>query len=325
MKAIVFEQPGGPGVLRLSEVPNPIPTPEQLLVRVRATGLNRADILQRLGKYPSPQGESEILGLEIAGEVLKVGAAAQGFALGDRVFALVGGGGYAEQATVDYRMALKIPNGWSFYEAAAIPEAFFIAQETIFTLGHLEAGESILIHAAGSGVGTASVQMARSVGARVFVTAGTASKIRKARELGAEGGCNYKEHDFVTWVQEMTHGQGVNLIQDPIGSAYWDRNIQCLRKGGRLVLLGLMGGVTTEINLNTVLTKRLTIMGTVLRSRSLEEKISIVQQFRECWLPLLVSGSICPTIDTVYPLTQVADAHRHMEANKNIGKVVLEV
>ncbi len=325
MKAITFENSGGPEVLRLAEVADPEPGPEQVLIRVRATALNRADLLQRMGKYPPPAGESDILGLEVAGEIEAIGPDVIGRSIGDRVFSLTGGGGYAEKAVVDYRMAIPIPEGWSFTKAAAVPEAFLTGQETIFTLGKLRKNETVLIHAAGSGVGTASVQMARLSGAWVLVTAGTREKIHKTLELGANAGCLYTEKDFAKWVREQTNDQGVDLIQDPIGASYWDRNVHCLKEKGRLVLYGLMGGVKQEINMGILLAKRLTVMGTVMRSRPFSEKLDLIKRFQEQWLPLLASGAIHPVIDSTFPLREAAEAHRYMEENKNVGKIVLEV
>jgi putative PIG3 family NAD(P)H quinone oxidoreductase len=325
MQAITVTTPGGPEVLRLTAVPDPVPTPEQVLVRVRATALNRADVMQRLGGYPPPPGESNILGLELAGEVEAVGSAVKNIAPGDHMFGLVGSGGYAEKAVIDARMAMPIPAGWSFAQAAAVPEVFFTAQETMFTLGGLKEGETVLIHAAASGVGTAGIQMARETGARIFVTAGSAEKIQRCLELGATAGCNYKEQDFADWVKEVTNGQGVDLIEDFIGAAYWERNLRCLKTGGRLVLVGLMGGAKVEANLGLIMTKRLQIFGSVLRSRPLADKIAITQRFRAKWLPLLAVGRIKPIIDRILPLAQAADAHRYMEENRNFGKIILEV
>jgi putative PIG3 family NAD(P)H quinone oxidoreductase len=325
MQAITASTPGGPEVLRLSTVPDPTPTAEQALVRVRATALNRADVMQRLGQYPPPPGESNILGLELAGEVEAVGVAVKDIAPGDRVFGLVGSGGYAEKAVIDARMAMPIPAGWSFAQAAAVPEVFFTAQETLFTLGGLQEGETVLIHAAASGVGTAGIQMARETGARTLITAGSAEKIQRCIDLGATAGCNYKERDFAEWVKEVTLGQGVDVIEDFIGAAYWDRNLRSLKTGGRLVLVGLMGGVKVEANLGLVMTKRLQIFGSVLRSRSLADKIAITQRFRAKWLPLLAAGRIKPIIDHIFPLAQTAEAHRYMEENRNFGKIILEV
>ncbi|MBI3303271.1 MAG: NAD(P)H-quinone oxidoreductase [Deltaproteobacteria bacterium] len=325
MQAITFASPGGPEVLRLTTVPDPVPTPEQVLVRVRATALNRADVMQRTGNYPPPPGESDILGLELAGEVEAVGAVVKEFVPGDRVFGLVGSGGYAEKAVIDARMAMPIPAGWSFAQAGAVPEVFFTAQETLFTLGSLKEGETVLIHAAASGVGTAGLQMARETGARILVTAGSAEKIQRCVELGATAGCNYKERDFADWVKEVTNSQGVDLIEDFIGAAYWDKNLRSLKTGGRLVLVGLMGGVKVEANLGLLMTKRLQVFGSVLRSRPLADKITITQRFRAKWLPLLAAGRIKPIIDRIFPLAQVADAHRYMEENRNFGKIILSV
>jgi len=325
MQAITMSAPGGPEVLRLTTVPDPTPAAEQILVRVRATALNRADVMQRMGQYPPPPGESSILGLELAGEVEAVGAAVNDIAPGDRVFGLVGSGGYAEKAVIDARMAMPIPSGWSFAQAAAVPEVFFTAQETLFTLGGLQEGETVLIHAAASGVGTAGIQMARETGARIFVTAGSAEKIQRCIELGATSWCNYKAQDFAEWVKEVTKGQGVYVIEDFIGAAYWERNLRSLKTGGRLVLVGLMGGVKIEANLGLLMTKRLQIFGSVLRSRPLADKIAITRSFRSKWLPLLAAGRIKPIVDRVFPLAQVADAHRYMEENRNFGKIILSL
>ena len=325
MQAITVSAPGGPEVLRLTAVPDPTPTADQVLVRVGATALNRADVMQRLGQYPPPPGESDILGLELAGEVEAVGAAVKDLAPGDRVFGLVGSGGYAEKAVIDARMAMPIPAGWSFVQAAAVPEVFFTAQETLFTLAGVREGETVLIHAAASGVGTAGMQMAREAGARVLVTAGSAEKIQRCLELGAAAGCNYKEQDFAEWVKEVAHGQGVDVIEDFIGAAYWERNLRSLKPGGRLVLVGLMGGVKVEANLGLLMTKRLQVFGSVLRSRPLADKIAITQRFRTRWLPLLAAGRIKPVVDRVFPLAQAADAHRYMEENRNFGKIILAV
>src|SRR5215470_10972200 len=325
MRAITFSTPGGPEVLQLTEVPDPTPRPEQLLVRVRATSLNRADTLQRRGQYPPPLGESDILGLELAGDVEAVGTMTQGFRVGDRVFGLVGGGGYAEKAVIDYRMAMPIPANWSFVEAAAVPEVFFTAQETLFTLGQLAPGETVLIHAGASGVGTAGIQMARHIGARVFATAGTPEKVERITALGAEVGINYKTEDFAARVRELTTRVGVELIQDFVGAAYWQRNLQCLKVDGRLVLVGLMGGTKVEADLGLILRQRLHIIGLTMRSQSLQSKIAITQRFQERWLPLLAQGHIRPIIDTSFALAEAAAAHKYMEDNRNVGKIMLMV
>ncbi len=325
MQAITFDTPGGPQVLKLTQAPGPMPAPEQILVRVHASALNRADTLQRQGNYPPPPGESAILGLELAGEVEVLGSAVTNLAVGDRVFGLVGSGGYAEKAVIDARMAMPIPDGWSFTEAAAVPEVYFTAQETIFTLGSLKQGETILIHAGASGVGTAGIQMARETGAHIFITAGSANKIQHCVELGATAGCNYKEQDFAEWIKDVTDGKGVDVIEDFIGAAYWDKNLQSLKIGGRLILVGLMGGVKAETNLGLILTKRLQVFGSILRGRPLAEKIDITRRFQKNWLPLLTAGTIKPIIDRSFPLAQAGDAHQYMEDNKNFGKIILEV
>ena len=323
MKAITFATCGGPDVLRLEDVAEPIPTADDLLVRVRASALNRADTMQRRGHYPPPPGESDILGLELAGEVEAVGAKASGFKPGDRVFGLVGGGGYAEKACIDYRMAMPIPDGWDFVKAAAVPEVFFTANETLFTLGRLDKGETVLIHAGASGVGTAGIQMARQAGARVLVTVGSDEKVARTEALGADVAINYKATDFAARVLELTDGAGVDLVQDFIGATYWQNNLKCLKTAGRLVLVGLMGGAKVEADLGLIMRKRLQIIGSVMRSQPLENKIAITERFRNRWLPGLEDGRLQPLIDTSFPLAAAAAAHQYMEDNRNVGKIML--
>ena len=326
MKAIIRTGDGGPEVLQLAEVPSPTPTGTQLLVDVHATALNRADLIQRRGGYPPPPGESEVLGLEVAGTVSAVGSAVEnGVSEGDRVFGLVGGGGYAEQTLIDYRMAMPIPDGWSFEQAAAVPEVFFTANENIFTLGKLSAGETILIHAGGSGVGSTGIQISRHAGATVFVTAGTQEKIDKCKALGAVDGINYKTTDFVTEIQRLTDGQGVDVVLDFIGAPYLERNLSILKTKGRLLQVGLIAGASAEINLGAVMRNRLQIIGSVMRPQSIEEKIAITRRFVERWLPELKRGVLQPIIDTVFPLAQAQQAHEYMEANRNFGKILLKV
>ena len=325
MKAIIRIDDGGPSVLQVSEVPAPIPTATQLLVDVHATALNRADLIQRRGGYPPPPGESEILGLEIAGTVAAVGRAVEGVSEGDRVFGLVGGGGYAAQAVIDYRMAMPIPDGWSFEEAAAVPEVFFTANENIFTLGELEKGETILIHAGGSGVGTAGIQISHHAGANVFVTAGASEKIRKCKTLGAIDGINYKTTDFVAEIEHLTNGEGVDVVLDFIGAPYLERNLSILKTKGRLLQVGLIGGATAEMDLGTLMRKRLKIIGSVMRPQSIDEKIAITQRFVDRWLPEFERGVLQPVIDSVFPLAEVQQAHTYMEENRNFGKIILKV
>ena len=309
MKAVIRTGDGGTDVLKIKEIPPPQPTETQLLVDVKATALNRADLIQRRGEYPPPPGESEILGLEIAGTVSGIGENVTAFNIGDRVFGLVGGGGYAEKAVIDHRMAIPIPSDWSFEEATAVPEVFFTANENIFTLGKLTKRETILIHAGGSGVGSAGIQIAHHAGAKVFVTAGTTEKINKCIELGAKAGINYKETDFTDEISRLTNGDGVDVVLDFIGAKYLQPNLNILKTKGRLLQVGLMSGSETDINLGIVMRKRLKIIGSVMRPQSLEEKIAITQRFVERWLPELKAGTLRPIIDTVFTLEQVQEAH----------------
>jgi len=325
MKAVTLKAFGGPEVLQVGEVPTPTPGADQLLVRVRATALNRADTLQRKGAYPPPPGESEILGLELAGEVESWGAAVTGAKKGQRVMALVGCGAYAEYCLVDKDMAMPIPDGWSFTQAAAVPEVFFTANETIFVLGNLQPGESLLCHAGGSGVGTAAIQMAHHAGAKVYFTAGSQEKIDRAMALGADAGINYRTHDFAEEIKRLTQGKGVDVIEDFLGASYFARNIASLSTQGRLVIVALMGGSKTEIDLSQIQRRRLAIFATTLRARPLPEKRKVTRRFVERWLPPLVQGRLKPIIDSVYPLEKAAEAHRRMDGNENFGKIVLEV
>ena len=333
MKAVVLNGTGGPEVLGMGRVPVPEPGAEQLLVRVKASALNRADTLQRQGLYAPPPGDSEILGLELAGDVVAWGSEVTGFAAGGRVFGLVGGGGYAEYALLDAQMAMPIPDGWSYQDAAAVTEVYFTCNETLFVLGGLDAGQSVLIHAGGSGVGTAGIQMAVQAGATVYFTAGSAEKIARAEALGAQvlggsapvTGMNYKEQDFQAEVLRLTSGEGVDVVLDFIGADYLARNLAVLKTAGRLILAALMGGALGEIDLGLVLRKRLQIKGSVMRSRPLADKRAITERFRKRWLPLLIEGRIKPVIDCAIPLEQAREAHEYMEANRNFGKILLTI
>ncbi|HEY3228631.1 MAG TPA: NAD(P)H-quinone oxidoreductase [Roseiflexaceae bacterium] len=320
MKAILFDQPGGPDVLRLGEAPDPEPAAGELLVRVRATAANRADLLQRRGAYPPPAGASPILGLELAGEVR---SGAGGWRPGDRVMAVVTGGGYAELATVPAGMAIRIPDHLSFEEAAAIPEAFLTAFLNLFTLGRLQGGESVLIHAGASGVGTAAIQLARAAGARVLITAGSDEKLARCRELGAEVAIHYKRESFRERVAEATAGRGVNLILDFVGAPYWDDNLASLAIDGRLASIGTLGGSRGPIDIGPIHAKRLTIVGAALRRFPPPQKTALAEAFATFALPRFESGELRPVVDSVYPLAQAAEAHRYMESNSNTGKIVL--
>jgi putative PIG3 family NAD(P)H quinone oxidoreductase len=324
MRAAVITAPGGPEVFAIQEVEDPRPGPEEALVAVRATALNRADLMQRRGRYPGPPGSrNDVAGLEMAGEVIEVGERVVVWKPGDRVMALLGGGGYGSRVAVHERMLMAIPPNMSFEQAASIPEVFLTAFDAIFLQCGLQPGESVLVHAAGSGVGTAAIQMASAVGCRVFGTAGSDEKLAKAAELGLNVGINYHNADFAEVVADRTEGRGVDVILDVIGAEYWARNLQSLAPRGRMVLVGTMSGSKLEVDLSGLMQKRLRVHGTVLRSRPLEEKAALTQEFARRMLPLFASERIAAVIDHVFPLEEVAEAHQLMESNANFGKIVL--
>ena len=326
MRAAVITEPGGPDVLKVMEVDDPIPGPEDILVDVKATALNRADTMQRQGGYPAPPGSpDDIPGLEFSGVVLEVGHRVTGMCKGDRVFGLLGGGGYASRVITHHRMAVVMPESWAFVHAAATPGGFLTAYDALFNRGNLKMGESVLVHAAGSGVGTAAVQLAHQVGAFVFGTAGSEEKLAGAAALGMDVGINYREQDFSAVVNEVTSGSGVDVLVDFIGGPYWDQNIASMATQGRLVEVGLMGGGRVEIDMGQLLWKRLQVTGTTLRGRSIEEKLSVTAQFKRHVLPHLASGKMRPVVDRSFPLEEVAEAHRYMETNANFGKIVLTI
>lgn len=327
MKAIVITAPGGPEVLSYQDVPDPVAGPDDLLVRVRATALNRADILQRMGGYPRPgqKPAHDIPGLEFAGEVLKVGARVQGFAAGDRVMGLLPGEGYAEQAVTHYRLAMKVPDSLSWHEAGATPEVYITAHDALLQCG-FTAGESVLIHAAGSGVGVAAIQIAKMMGASLVIgTAGSEDKLAKAAALGMDVGVNYKTEDFAAKSLHATGGRGVDCVIDVIGADYLEKNLRALALKGRMAIVGLMGGASTQANLGMFLQKRLQVRGTTLRARPIEEKGAATRAFEKSVLPHIASGRIKVVVDRVYPLAEAAAAQGYMGANQNFGKVVLEV
>lgn len=322
MKAILVDQPGGPEVLRYGDAPEPVPDPDELLVRVRASAVNRADILQRRGGYAPPPGASPILGLEIAGEVQK---AAEGWKVGDRVMAVVTGGGYAELATVPAKVAMRIPARFTFEQAAAISEAFLTAFLNLFTMGKLKAGETVLIHAGASGIGTAAIQLAKAAGARVLTTAGSDDKLARCRELGAEFAINYKKEAFGPAVLEATDGHGADVILDFIGAPYWEGNMIAAAPHGRLLLIGFLGGSSGSMDIGPIMTKNLSVTGTTLRRYALPKKIALVRAFARFAMPRFRRGELRPVIDQVFPLSQASAAHRYVESNRNVGKVVLAV
>jgi len=325
MKAVCAPPYGDPDILSLEDVAEPSCGPTELLVRVGAAGVNRADCLQRAGNYPPPPGANHVLGLELAGEVVEAGAAVVGFAVGDSVFGLVASGAYAEYAAIDHRHAVKVPEAWDAIKAASVIETFCTANETVFGLAALRPGETILIHAGASGVGTAAVQIAKHVGAKVAFTASTGDKIERVMALGADLGINYKREDFVEAVRRFTEGRGVDVVEDFIGADYLERNLTALNHAGRLVMVGLMGAETCVFDPAILLRKRLRILGFTLRSQPVPLKQAIIARFVERWLPRLVDGSIQAPVHAVYRFADVAAAHAEMEANRNIGKIVLRM
>jgi putative PIG3 family NAD(P)H quinone oxidoreductase len=321
LKAVVVEAPGGPENLVLHEVAEPRPLGDQLLIDVRATALNRADLLQRRGRYPPPPGASEILGLECAGSVVGVGPDVTSFRVGDRLMALLAGGGYAERAVVSERLAMKVPDAMSFEQAAAIPEAFLTADEALFGLAGLAPRETVLIHAAASGVGTAALQLARCHGARAVAAAGSAAKLDLARELGAALLIDRRREDFADVLRQA--GVAPDVVLDVVGARYAAAHAECLAVGGRWVVMGTLSGAEATLDLGRVLRRRLRIFGLVMRSRSDHDKAEIVARFSRRWLPLFADGTLRPVVDSVLPIERVADAHRRMEQNENLGKLVL--
>ncbi len=326
MKAIQFDQPGSPEVLYIGNAEQPTPGREELLVKVKATALNRADLLQRRGLYPPPKGASPILGLEMAGEVLATGGSVEGHSAGDRVMALLPGGGYAEYVVIPQDMAMRIPAVMTYEQAAAIPEAFLTAYQALFFLGKLEKGEKILIHAGASGVGTAAIQLAKAKGIEDIMVTASAGKHATCKSLGATLAIDYKNENFVEVIRPLTRGQGVHFILDFIGGPYFEQNLASLATDGRLVMLGFLGGTKVDsMNLGNILVKRLTIMGSTLRNRRLDYKIALTEAFADFALPLFETAAMHPIIDRVYNWAEVVKAHQYMEANRNTGKIVLRV
>jgi putative PIG3 family NAD(P)H quinone oxidoreductase len=322
MIAIEISEPGPPEVLRPAERPLPNPGPDDVLVRVEAAGVNRPDILQRLGRYPPPPGASDIPGLEIAGTVVAAGHEVTRWRPGDVVCALVTGGGYAEHCVAPAPQCLPIPRGLRPREAAAIPETFFTVWTNLFQRGRLTAGESVLIHGGSSGIGTTAIQLARAFGATVYATAGSDEKCAACERLGATA-INYRTADFLEATRTATSGKGVDVVLDIVGAGYLQRNIDSLAKHGRLIQIGLLGGAHGEINLSAVMQKRLTITGSTLRTRSVPEKAEIARELEEKVWPLLASRQVAPVIDRALPMAEAAEAHRLLETGHVIGKIVL--
>lgn len=323
MTAIEITEPGGPDVLRPCRRPIPSPGHGEVLIRVRAAGVNRPDVLQRQGGYPPPAGASDIPGLEIAGDIVAVGEGVEGWKPGDTACALVTGGGYAEYCTAPAALCLPIPADFDMIRAAALPETFFTVWTNVFQRARLQPGESLLVHGGSSGIGTTAIQIASALGSRVFVTAGSADKCAACERLGAEKAINYREEDFTDAVAGLTGGKGVDVILDMVGGDYIQRNISCLAMEGRLVYIAFLKGSKAQLNLLPIMLKRLTITGSTLRPRTVEQKAVIADELRQSVWPLLESGRIAPVIDSTFPLADAAKAHVRMEEGAHIGKIVL--
>lgn len=325
MRAVVLSEFGEPSVLRLAEIPEPQAGPDEVLVDVRATALNRADLLQRRGLYPNPfPDEYDVPGMEFSGTVAGVGARVRSWQVGDDVMGIVAGGAYAERLVIHERQAMRIPHGVSLADAAAIPEVFITAWDAIVVQGGLTSGRWVLVHAAASGVGTAAVQIAKAIGAKVVATC-SAGKVDAVRALGADVVVDYSADDFVQAVRAATDGRGVDVILDVVGGEYLDRNVAAVAVTGRIVQVGVMAGGAVGFNLGALLPKRASLIGTVLRARPLEEKIAVSQRFAAEVLPLFESGALRVVIDSRYRLDDIAAAHAFMETNANVGKILVDV
>jgi len=324
MKSIVITRPGGSEVLKTEERPGPDPGPGEIRVRVHASALNRADLLQRRGQYPAPPGApADVPGLEYAGEVDAAGDGAGLWAVGNRVMGIVGGGGHAEYVVVHEREAIRIPQNCSFEEAAAVPEAFLTAYDALFRQLDLKVGERVLIHAVGSGVGTAALQLARAAGAVTLGTSRTPEKLRRAGELGLEVGIDTEREDLAEAVNQATYGSGVHAVMDLVGGKLLEASLRVLALRGRAIVVGTTAGSKAEIDLGLLLRRRLHLFGTVLRSRPLEEKIALAREFSSSVLPLLSSGRIRPVVDSTFSFADIRQAHERMESNASFGKIVL--
>lgn len=325
MRAVVLDGHGGPEVLVLRDVPDPEPGPEEVVVEVVATALNRADLLQRRGRYPGPSfAGAEIPGLEYAGRVVAAGDRVAGVGVGDEVMGIVAGGGYAERLAVHERQTMPVPGAVGLADAAAVPEVFLTAWDALVLQGGLTSGRTALVHAGASGVGTAAIQLCRALGATVVVTA-SAGKLDRCRELGADVAVDYAADDFVAAVRDATAGRGADVVLDVVGGAYLPRNVDALALRGRIVQVGVMDPAPVPFSPAVLLPKRASIVGTVLRSRPVEEKIAVTRRFVAEVLPLFERGLLRPVVDRRFPLAEVADAHRYMESNANVGKILLDV
>ncbi|MFI6933683.1 NAD(P)H-quinone oxidoreductase [Streptomyces sp. NPDC050287] len=323
MHAITIPEPGGPEALVWDEVPDPVPGEGEVLVEVVAGAVNRADILQRQGFYDPPPGASPYPGLECSGRIAALGPGVSGWSVGDEVCALLAGGGYAEKVAVPAGQLLPLPTGLDLKQAAALPEVVCTVWSNVFMIAHLRPGETLLVHGGSSGIGTMAIQLAKAVGAKVAVTAGTGEKLERCAELGADILVNYREQDFVEEVRKSTDGAGADVILDNMGAKYLDRNVKALAVNGRLAIIGMQGGIKAELNISTLLTKRAAISATSLRARPLGEKAAIVAAVREHVWPLIDTGQVRPIVDREVPMSDAAAAHRVVEESGHIGKVVL--
>ncbi|MER5379254.1 NAD(P)H-quinone oxidoreductase [Streptomyces sp. NPDC006465] len=323
MYAITIPEPGGPEALVWDEVPDPVPAEGEVLVEVVAGAVNRADLLQRQGMYNPPPGASPYPGLECAGRIVEVGTGVLGWAVGDEVCALLSGGGYAQKVAVPAGQLLPVPAGLDVEQAAALPEVTCTVWSNVFMVAHLRPGETLLVHGGSSGIGTMAIQLAKAVGAKVAVTAGTKEKLDFCAELGADILINYREQDFVEEIERATGGAGADVILDNMGAKYLDRNVRALAVNGRLAIIGMQGGIKAELNIATLLNKRAAVSATSLRARPLSEKAAIVAAVREHVWPLIDSGRVRPVVDRKLPMSEAAEAHRVLEASGHIGKVLL--
>jgi putative PIG3 family NAD(P)H quinone oxidoreductase len=325
MYAMTLPSFGGPEALVWAEVPDPQPGPGEVLIEIAASAVNRADILQRQGFYPPPKGAPDYPGLECSGRIAALGEGVTGWSVGDEVVALLGGGGYAEQVAVDARHVLPRPSTMSLVEAGGLIEVTATVWSNVFLSANLQPGETFLVHGGASGIGTTAIQLAKAAGATVAVTAGSAEKLERCKALGADIGVNYRDEDFVEKVKAATDGKGADVILDNMGAAYLQRNIDALAVNGRIVIIGMQGGVKAEFNIGTLLGKRGAVLATSLRARPATEKATIVAGVREHVVPLIESGKVRIIVDRVLPMNEAATAHRVVEDSEHVGKVLLEV
>ncbi|MEU4609111.1 NAD(P)H-quinone oxidoreductase [Streptomyces umbrinus] len=323
MKAVTITQPGGPEVLKWAEAPDPVPSDGEVLIQVAASAVNRADLLQRQGFYDPPPGSSPYPGLECSGRIAAVGAGVSGWAVGDEVCALLSGGGYAEKVAVPAGQLLPVPEGIGLDKAAALPEVTCTVWSNVFMIAHLRPGETLLVHGGASGIGTMAIQLAKAVGAKVAVTAGSKEKLDFCADLGADVLINYREQDFVEEIKAATDGAGADVILDNMGAKYLDRNVQALAVNGRLAIIGMQGGIKGELNIAMLLGKRGAVTATSLRARPAGEKAAIVAAVQEHVWPLISAGHVRPVVDRELPMSDAAAAHRVLEESGNIGKVLL--